>query len=34
MRETELNAVVTLRNEISPWLMLLQVVPDGWPMLD
>lgn len=34
MNETELNAVVTLRNEISPWLMLLQVVPDGWPMFD
>jgi hypothetical protein len=27
---TILNAVVTLRNEVSPWLMILQVVPDGW----
>jgi ferredoxin--NADP+ reductase len=26
----QLNAVVTLRNEVSPWLMILQVVPDGW----
>jgi ferredoxin/flavodoxin---NADP+ reductase len=25
-----LNAVVTLRNQVSPWLMVLQVVPDGW----
>ena len=30
MDETILNAVVTLRNEVSPWLMILQVVPDGW----
>ena len=29
MDKTTLNAVVTLRNEISPWLMILQVVPDG-----
>jgi pyruvate formate lyase activating enzyme len=27
-----LNAVVTLRNEVSPWLMLLQVAPDGWDL--
>jgi hypothetical protein len=25
----QLNAVVTLRNQVSPWLMILQVVPDG-----
>lgn len=25
-----LNAVVTLRNEVSPWLMILQVGPDDW----
>jgi ferredoxin--NADP+ reductase len=29
MDKTILNAVVTLRNEVSPWLMILQVVPDG-----
>jgi NAD(P)H-flavin reductase len=29
MSEQTLNAVVTLRNEVSPWLMILQVVPDG-----
>jgi hypothetical protein len=30
MDKTMLNAVVTLRNEVSPWLMILQVGPDGW----
>jgi len=30
MSATDLNAVVTLVNRISPWLMVLQVVPDGW----
>ena len=30
MDKTILNAVVTLRNQVSPWLMILQVVPDGW----
>src|SRR5262249_35925629 len=30
MAEEQLNAVVTLVNRISPWLMVLQVVPDGW----
>ena len=30
MDKTILNAIVTLRNEVSPWLMILQVVPDGW----
>lgn len=30
----QLNAVVTLRNEVSPWLMILQVVPDGWDVPD
>jgi len=29
-----LNAVVTLRNEVSPWLIILQVVPDGWDLPD
>jgi hypothetical protein len=26
--EQTLNAVVKLRNEVFPWLMILQVVPD------
>ena len=34
MAEHTLNAVVTLRNEVSPWLMVLQVVPDGWDLHD
>ena len=34
MDKTTLNAVVTLRNEISPWLMILQVAPDGWNLPD
>ena len=34
MAEQSLNAVVTLRNEVSPWLMILQVVPDGWDIPD
>lgn len=34
MDKTTLNAVVTLRNEVSPWLMVLQVVPDGWTFPD
>jgi len=28
----ELNAVVTLNNEVSPWLRILQVSPDGWDL--
>ena len=28
----ELNAVVTLSNEVSPWLRILQVSPDGWDL--
>lgn len=28
------NAVVTLRNEVSPWFMILQVVPYGWDFPD
>jgi|SRR5262249_42499520 len=32
MLATDLNAIVTLVNRISPWLMVLQVVPDGWIM--
>jgi ferredoxin--NADP+ reductase len=27
-----LNAVVALRTEISPWLIILRVVPDGWQL--
>lgn len=34
MPDPELNAVVTLRDEISPWLMILRVVPDGWELPD
>ncbi len=34
MVDQPLNAVVTLRNEVSPWLMILQVVPDGWDLYD
>lgn len=34
MEEPLLNAVVALRNEVSPWLMILQVVPDGWELPD
>lgn len=30
----KLNAVVTLRNEVSPWLNILQVAPDGWGLPD
>jgi ferredoxin--NADP+ reductase len=30
MANQTLNAVVTLCNEVSPWLKILQVVPDGW----
>jgi ferredoxin--NADP+ reductase len=30
--EPTLNAIVTLRTEISPWLMILRVVPDGWSL--
>jgi len=29
-RKPALNAVVTLCNMISPWLLILQVAPDGW----
>jgi ferredoxin--NADP+ reductase len=32
--EPELNAVVTLRDEISPWLMILRIVPRGWELPD
>ena len=32
MPEPKLNAVVTLRDEISPWLMILRVEPDGWQL--
>ncbi len=32
--EPALNAIITLRNEISPWLMILRVVSDGWQLPD
>ena len=32
MDEPKLNAVVTLRNEVSPWLNILQVRPDRWTL--
>lgn len=32
MPEPALNAVVTLRTEISPWLIILRVAPDGWSL--
>ncbi len=32
MPEPTLNAVVALRTEISPWLIILRVVPDGWKL--
>ena len=32
MKVPDLKAIVTLVNRISPWLMVLQVVPDGWKM--
>jgi ferredoxin--NADP+ reductase len=31
-KEPELNAVVALKDEITPRLMILRVVPDGWPV--
>ena len=34
MPEPTLNAVVALRTEISPWLIILRVVPDGWQLPD
>lgn len=34
MAEPKLNAIVTLRDEISPWLMILRVVPEGWELPD
>lgn len=34
IKEPELNAVVTLKDEITPRLMILRVVPDGWPVPD
>ena len=30
--EPNLNAVVTLCNEVSPWLRILQIAPDGWDL--
>lgn len=34
MDQPKLNAVVTLRNNVSPWLMILQVAADGWDLPD
>lgn len=34
MAEPKLNAIVTLRDEISPWLMILRVVSAGWALPD
>lgn len=34
MPEPKLNAIVTLRDEISPWLMILRVAADGWELPD
>ena len=34
MDQPKLNAVVTLRNEVSPWLMILQVAAEGWDLPD
>ena len=34
MDTTGLNAVVTLCNQVSPWLRILQVVPDGGVLPD
>ena len=32
--DPKLNAIVTLRDEISPWLMILRVEADGWVLPD
>lgn len=34
MPEPVLNAIVALRIEISPWLIILRVAPDGWQLPD
>ena len=34
MPDPALNAVVTLKDELSPWLMILRVAPDGWGLPD
>lgn len=34
MADPVLNAVVALRTEISPWLIILRIVPDGWKLPD
>jgi ferredoxin--NADP+ reductase len=34
LAEPKLNAIVTLRDEISPWLMILRVVSVGWDLPD
>jgi ferredoxin--NADP+ reductase len=34
MEKSELNAIVELKDEITPRLMILRVVPDGWPVPD
>jgi ferredoxin--NADP+ reductase len=32
MDQPKMNAVITLRNEVSRWLRILQIVPDGWDL--
>jgi ferredoxin--NADP+ reductase len=32
MDPPKMNAVVTLRNDVSRWLRILQIVPDGWDL--
>jgi ferredoxin--NADP+ reductase len=34
LAEPALNAIVALRDEISPWLMILRVVAQGWELPD
>jgi ferredoxin--NADP+ reductase len=34
MDQPKMNAVVTVRNTVSPWLMILQIAPDGWDLPD
>ena len=34
MSDKELNAVVSQRIEVSPYLIILTVVPDGWELPD
>jgi ferredoxin--NADP+ reductase len=34
LAESNLNAVVTLKDELTPRLMILRIVADGWPLPD